>query len=101
MKWSDATSHLGLYLELLATEYRQLTNNGWSTARTEYELAKALNAYERLVRDKRYVQSIQNPTFKTQNSLLRHSPFIYSNSSFDIGDGIFGEIFVSFQPITI
>ena len=44
----DQTIDLGSYLAVLATEYEQLKQNGFSTARTIMELQYAQNAYDRL-----------------------------------------------------
>ncbi|MBX7227793.1 MAG: T9SS type A sorting domain-containing protein [Chitinophagales bacterium] len=48
LAWSDATIPLGHYISTLATEWRQLDDQGLDTWRTEYELDKAIHAVERL-----------------------------------------------------
>jgi hypothetical protein len=48
LKWADATIDLGHYIGTLATEYRQLSDQMWSTKRTEQELHYAIRAFERL-----------------------------------------------------
>ncbi len=46
--WGDATSSLGFYIGVLATELRLLYDNGQDWSSTQYELYCALKAYERL-----------------------------------------------------
>ncbi|SHG73779.1 hypothetical protein SAMN04488109_1623 [Chryseolinea serpens] len=48
MDWGDATSYLGWYIGVLATEYKLLTDNNQSTEATKRELYYAMKAYERL-----------------------------------------------------
>lgn len=49
--------HLGDYIGALATEFRLLNNNALNTQRTEYELALALNAFERIDKTAEYYTS--------------------------------------------
>ena len=46
--WGDATTHLGGYIAVLATEYRLLKDQGLNTSYTEEELYYAMKAFERL-----------------------------------------------------
>jgi hypothetical protein len=46
--WGDATTHLGWYIGILATEYRLLKDRGLNTSYTEEELYYAMKAFERL-----------------------------------------------------
>jgi len=48
MKWGDASSYLGYYIGVLASEYYLLQQNGQSTATVKHELFCALNAVNRL-----------------------------------------------------
>jgi len=48
MDWGDATSYLGWYIGVLATEYKLLTDNSQPTEATKRELYYAMKAYERL-----------------------------------------------------
>ena len=48
MKCGDGTSKVGVYIGVLATEYRLLKNNGQNTDKVVHELACALNALNRL-----------------------------------------------------
>src|SRR4051794_24641874 len=47
LKWAEGTIDLGNYMQMLATEYHQLENNGYSTTRTLTELQYAVNAFYR------------------------------------------------------
>ncbi|MBL0740741.1 T9SS type A sorting domain-containing protein [Chryseolinea lacunae] len=48
LSWADATSYLGYYIGVLATEYQLLKRNGQATGNTLRELYYAMKAYERL-----------------------------------------------------
>jgi hypothetical protein len=48
LKIGDGTARLGIYLALLATEYRLLKNNGQDISKTKHEIFCALNAINRL-----------------------------------------------------
>lgn len=50
-KWGDQTISLGMYMGVLATEYRLLRNAGQPTDTTVQELYYALKAFERLDRN--------------------------------------------------
>lgn len=51
MKWGDQTISLGMYIGVLATEYRLLKNNGQPVDTTVEELYYALKAFNRLDED--------------------------------------------------
>lgn len=46
--WGDATSYLGYYIAILATEYKLLATNSQDTKKIKHELFCALNAINRL-----------------------------------------------------
>ncbi len=48
LTWGDATSGLGYYIAILATEYKLLSINNQSTTKVKHELFCALNAVNRL-----------------------------------------------------
>ncbi len=48
LDWGDGTTHLGMYISILATEYRLLKDAGQNVEQTSKELHHALNAFERL-----------------------------------------------------
>ncbi|GAB4278091.1 MAG: hypothetical protein Kow0068_01580 [Marinilabiliales bacterium] len=74
----DQTSHLGWYIGVLATEYKLLNDNGYSTENTLTELYYALKAYERLD----YCEA--NPpwnlsTSKVDGFFMRFDPQLYDH----------------------
>jgi hypothetical protein len=52
LKWGDSERHLGMYVAVLATEYRLLKDNNHDVSETLQELENALRAFERLSRGK-------------------------------------------------
>lgn len=48
LAWGDATSYLGYYIAILATEFKLLDYNGQDTRKIKHELFCALNAVNRL-----------------------------------------------------
>ncbi|MBT3208834.1 MAG: T9SS type A sorting domain-containing protein [Bacteroidetes bacterium] len=48
LKWGDASAYLGMYISVLATEYRLLKDNQQDYSETLQELKNALQAFERL-----------------------------------------------------
>ncbi|MBC7553033.1 MAG: T9SS type A sorting domain-containing protein [Taibaiella sp.] len=58
LQWSDATIGLGHYLTVLATEYKMLSLNGFSTDSTEKELDYAQSALFRLTNNSHAYQEL-------------------------------------------
>ena len=54
LRWGDAETHLGMYISVLATEYKLLKDNHQDYSETLRELRNALLAFERLDRDAEY-----------------------------------------------
>ncbi len=71
LSWGDATEHLGHYMTMLGVERKMLSDNGWNTDRTEYEIYRAVEAFDRLDRDaEKYYSDIDNAFPYNANNIV-------------------------------
>lgn len=86
--WGDATQYLGHYMSLLGTEYKLLKSSGFSTGRTDYETAMAINAFDRL---DRYAEPLCQDIHVNNNKPCDLSvPGNWTFNGFFIRDDIYG-----------
>jgi hypothetical protein len=71
MRFADATSHLGYYIAVLATEYARFKAEGKPTAFTAAELYKAMKSYERLDVSAEYFFGLTNKPKSANGFFMR------------------------------